>query len=423
MRWTLWPHLSLVTAVVALTFAAPASASTVSLLDDPDSTGTYIDYVAAPGEVNGLVFSSIFNGGALIQDGTGAVSITPIDPCTPAQGEAWFASCPDDTLVFMAADLGDLGDSAGPGMLLNFPVDFSGGAGADTLWGGWEDDDLFGDEDSDDLHGERGDDWLDGGPAADELHGGDGTDFAAYDERVDPVSATLDDLANDGVEGEGDHIDTDVEAVVGGSAGDTLTGGAEPDALFGGPGPDTLDGRGGADVIGGEADNDTILARDGAVDDIDCGPGTDTAIVDSSDKVVACETVSTPPPPPAPPPPPPPADTTAPKLALSGAAVEKVLRLHGVVVFVSCPIEPCTATAGGKVVVRGSSKRYKLKPAVTQIATADKVKLKLRLRKTALKAIRRALERGKKVSAKVTVSAADAAGNLTTTQRTIKLQR
>ena len=62
--------------------------------------------------------------------------------------------------------------------------------------------------------------------------------------------------------------------MVGGSAGDTLTGSAEADGLFGGPGPDTLEGRGGADVMDGEADNDTILARDGAVDDIDCGAGT-----------------------------------------------------------------------------------------------------------------------------------------------------
>src|SRR4029450_6620035 len=119
------------------------------------------------------------------------------------------------------------------------PVVLSGGAGADTLWGGFNDDDLYGDEGVDELHGEGGDDWIDGGPEPDQLHGGDGSDIAAYDERVDPVTATLDGVANDGVSGEGDFIHIDVESVVGGSAGDSLTGSAEPDGLFGGPGADT----------------------------------------------------------------------------------------------------------------------------------------------------------------------------------------
>ncbi|MDQ3740512.1 MAG: hypothetical protein M3389_06160, partial [Actinomycetota bacterium] len=37
--------------------------------------------------------------------------------------------------------------------------------------------------------------------------------------------------------------------------------------------------------------NDTIHARDGESDSIDCGVGTDTAIVDASDVVANCETV------------------------------------------------------------------------------------------------------------------------------------
>jgi hypothetical protein len=237
------------------------------------------------------------------------------------------------------------------------------------------------------------------------------------------VTATLDALANDGVEGEGDHIYLDVEAVVGGSAGDTLTGSAEADGLFGGPGPDTLEGRGGSDVIDGEADNDTILARDGAVDDIDCGAGTDTAIVDSADKVVGCETVSTPPPPPPPPPPLPPGDLTAPALQLGGARMQRVLRQRGVRVVAACPVEACTATAKGRIVIRGSSKRFKLRPATKQIAQGAKATLELTLRNTTLTAIRRALKQGKKVSAKLTVTAKDAYGNANTEQRTVKLKR
>jgi RTX calcium-binding nonapeptide repeat (4 copies) len=418
------PHVALLAAcLVCLAFAVPAHASTVSLLDDPGSDGTFIDYVAAPGEVNSFVLDFSTSGRALMQDGFGpGVSITPTDPCTQ-EGEPHLASCPADTLVWISADLGDLDDYASPGMMQSFPVLWSGGAGADTLWAGLNDDDLYGDEGVDELHGLDGDDWLDGGPGADQLDGGDGSDIAAYDERVDSVTATLDEAANDGVSGEGDFIHIDVESVVGGSAGDTLTGSAEPDGLFGGPGPDTLNGRGGADVVDGGADDDTILARDGAVDDIDCGPGTDTAIVDSSDKVVGCETVSAPPPPPPPPPPSPPGDLTAPALNLSGATVQRVLAQRGVVVVAACPTEACTATATGKVVVRGSAKRYKLRAATKQIAQGAKATLKLKLAKRALTAIRRALRRGKKVSAKLTVTANDARGNVNVEQRTIRLKR
>jgi RTX calcium-binding nonapeptide repeat (4 copies) len=421
-------HLaSLATGLVCLAFAVPAHASTVSLLDDPDSGGTFIDYVAAPGEVNVFGLGGVFSGRMVVGEGFGSdVSIiTPTDPCTAGQpgdpGDSRSASCPADTLVWIRADLGDMGDYGSAGVVPNWAVVLSGGAGADTLWGGFNDDDLYGDEGVDEVHGH---DWLDGGPGADQLQGGGGSDIAAYDERVDPVTATLDELANDGVNGEGDFIHMDVESVVGGSASDSLTGSAEPDGLFGGPGPDTLDGRGGADVINGEADNDTVLARDGALDDIDCGPGVDTAIVDSSDKVVGCETVSTPPLPPAPPPPPAPslADTTAPALELSGATAQRILRQRGVLVVVSCPVEACAVTAKGKVVVRGSSKRFKLRSATKQIAKGGKATLRLKLRKKALMAIRRALMSGKKLNAKVTVTAEDTAGNVTSRRRTIRVK-
>ena len=61
----------------------PALASTISLLDDPDSDGTFIDYVAAPGEANQFVILGIPTAGRLaVQDGFGDVSIAPTDPCT-----------------------------------------------------------------------------------------------------------------------------------------------------------------------------------------------------------------------------------------------------------------------------------------------------------------------------------------------------
>ena len=73
-------------------------------------------------------------------------------------------------------------------------------------------------------------------------------------------------------------------------------------------------------------------------------------------------------------------------------------------VVAACPVEACTATAEGGIVIRGSSKRFKLRPATKQIyfAQGAKATLELTLRKTTLTAIRRALKQGKKVSAKLT---------------------
>jgi hypothetical protein len=129
------------------------------------------------------------------------------------------------------------------------------------------------------------------------------------------------------------------------------------------------------------------------------------------------------PPPPAPPPPPPPADTRAPALQLSGATAQKVLRQRGVLMMVACPAEACTATAKGRVSVRGSATVFKLTRVTKQFSKGGKATLKLKLKRSALTAIGRALKASKRLSAKVTVTAKDAAGNVTTKRRTIRLKR
>jgi hypothetical protein len=123
------------------------------------------------------------------------------------------------------------------------------------------------------------------------------------------------------------------------------------------------------------------------------------------------------------PPPQPPADTMAPTLRLSGSSSQRILRQGGVVVVVACPAEACTAAAHGTVTVPGSAKVFKLKPITKQIPAGGKVTLELRISKRALRAIGRALRHHKNVNAQVTVSAKDAARNVTTKQRTIRLKR
>ncbi|MEK6276777.1 MAG: hypothetical protein AABM29_02035, partial [Actinomycetota bacterium] len=76
-------------------------------------------------------------------------------------------------------------------------------------------------------------------------------------------------------------------------------GGKGEDRLLSGPGGGKISGGAGSDEfneIDGEAvgggGNDTIVARDGTEDAINCGPGEDVAIVDSTeDGVIDCETV------------------------------------------------------------------------------------------------------------------------------------
>lgn len=290
--------------VVLITSVGVAEASDLSLVVDPAAGGSFVSYVAAPGEANEFFTLGIQGGRLVFQDGFGAVTITPVLPCTTGQ-QPRFASCPVDDIVYLKADLGDGADTGSAGMGGQFPIAMNGGDGPDDLSGAQADDELYGGAGPDRIAGYGGSDWLDGGPGADQLWGDSfygvtalpGIDVAAYDTRVDPVIASLDGVANDGVAGEGDLIGHDVEDIVGGSGDDTLTGSPDPDGLFGSVGADTIDGQGGEDVLDGGAGNDTILARDGSTDHIDCGPGTDSATVDPSDTVIGCESVVLPPPP------------------------------------------------------------------------------------------------------------------------------
>lgn len=157
------------------------------------------------------------------------------------------------------------------------PESLCGGPGNDTLNGGGGNDRLdFPCVDpqvdqtlgADELHGGPGDDQLNGGPAgapleSDKLSGGDGTDTADYSQRAAALTITLDDVQNDGEVGESDNVASDVENVIGGSAGDTLIGSGAPNALDGRDGNDVVSGGGANDTLAGGVGNDTISGGDG----------------------------------------------------------------------------------------------------------------------------------------------------------------
>ena len=231
----------------------------------------------------------------------------------------------------------------------------TGAEGTDTLSGGDGADELDGNGAGDRLDGGAGNDKLLGDgygadPAPDLIDGGPGSDSIESEwtkdhDSTDPVSITLDRGADDGRAGEGDDVrgvehlftyingtyvgsdgpdDIDVNqntasSTVRGAGGDDrldlsdgdddVDGGDGADHIEGGYGHDHITGGPGRDVINGDEPtgecsyiyckppfgNDTIDARDGEADQVDCGVGTDVANVDAVDVVSGdCETVNRP---------------------------------------------------------------------------------------------------------------------------------
>jgi hypothetical protein len=220
----------------------------------------------------------------------------------------------------------DLGEITEFGFPFHFVAD--GGPGKDTLSGDVTSgpDNLKGGSGKDTLQGVTGDDTLDGGADADVLSGGSGFDTVSYSGRDVGVTVQLDGLANDGSPQDGpggqrDNVSSDVERILGsprndilfgfpgeqtleGNGGDdTVGGGGDDDEVFGGAGDDQVVGQGGHDFMSGGSGDDSLEAQQDLLEDtVDCGPGTDTAILDLQDKLTfvrgsllrrgACETIT-----------------------------------------------------------------------------------------------------------------------------------
>jgi hypothetical protein len=116
-------------------------------------------------------------------------------------------------------------------------------------------------------------------------------------------------------------------------------------------------------------------------------------------------------------------DLAGPNASLFGRRVQKAGRF--VRVGVICRDEPCNVTGQGTVNVPGTrtARRFRLRPARASIPAGGRRTLRLRVSTRALRAIRRALRKRRRVAARVTVTARDAAGNRTVRRRTIRLRR
>jgi Ca2+-binding RTX toxin-like protein len=80
------------------------------------------------------------------------------------------------------------------------------------------------------------------------------------------------------------------DVLAGGSPANTIDGFGGPDTITGGLGDDTLSAGAANNGIVAGPGNDVIFARNGQIDNIDCGDNTDTADRDTDEnRVVGCE--------------------------------------------------------------------------------------------------------------------------------------
>jgi hemolysin type calcium-binding protein len=136
------------------------------------------------------------------------------------------------------------------------------------------------------LDGTPLDDRLSGTPGPDAISAGGGDDMVRGHAGADSLRGGPGDDSVAGMAGN--------DSLRGDAGADLLSGDTGRDILSGGAGPDTLTGGAGIDRIFGGSGRDLIRARNGGRDRVDCGPGRDTAILDSRDVAVRCETIRRP---------------------------------------------------------------------------------------------------------------------------------
>jgi hypothetical protein len=312
-----------------------------------------INYPSGPcklgGEYDDRVYCAIPTGGVIVDGGEGNDHLSlfsDFDPNLPVQ---MFGGNGKDKLedqYNLAGPSRLLDGGAGDDILYSYVGNdvLIGGDGNDELDGGVGSDELRGGPGNDLMYGDRyKDDWgadiLDGGPGFDT---GDVWYIPSSTTNNPPVHITQDGKADDGRAGENDNVtsiekletnapsgtfngtDGDDEIITrsqdntrvlnglagndkleGGYGTEQIDGGAGADAINGGYGHDTIVGGPGPDVINGDGGNycgwytcsvpfgnDTIKARDGEVDQIECGVGEDNVEADAIDVVAAsCEKV------------------------------------------------------------------------------------------------------------------------------------
>jgi Ca2+-binding RTX toxin-like protein len=258
-------RLAPLTAVVGcLVAAGPASATSVYLTGNGQSKTLHVD--GASGETNQ---PDLFPWGASVRvvdyGGSGAMSG---NGCT--QVDAVTVDCAAAPIIAVSANLGDGDDDFRVTGLptITLPMTVSGGDGNDSIGAA---------DGPDAIDAGPGDDHVYASAGADDYHGGSGNDVLVFEEQGNET-LSLDDIANDGLAGQGANAHSDFETLFGGWFDDTITGTSGNDTLWGGPGEDVIHGGGGDDVVGGNYDPPATMPTE-------CGAG-DQVYGDAGNDVV-----------------------------------------------------------------------------------------------------------------------------------------
>jgi len=123
-----------------------------------------------------------------------------------------------------------------------------------------------------------------------------------------------------------------------------------------------------------------------------------------------------------PPPPPPVTDKSAPALKLSGKSTQHVLRQRGVRLRVRVD-EAASVLARGRVSVPGASATVSARDAKAKLVAGRDTKLRLKFSSKSLRRLRGALRKRSVLTARVTVTATDKAGNKRTLKSKFALRR
>ena len=115
-------------------------------------------------------------------------------------------------------------------------------------------------------------------------------------------------------------------------------------------------------------------------------------------------------------------DVTPPAIALGASGTQDVLRQRALLVAVTCQAETCRAAATGTISLPGAARTYRIAARSTVVGAGQRATLTLPLRRTVLRRVRQALERGIRVRARITVTVRDLAGNVTVTRRIVRLR-
>jgi Ca2+-binding RTX toxin-like protein len=194
-----------------------------------------------------------------------------------------------------------------------------------------------------------------------------------------------------------------------GPAADQVDGGDGNDRVDAGAGDDTVVGGVGTDTLAGGAGADLLRTADGLADRVACGEGADRVEADTVDVVEAdCESVTrstvAPPPEGA-------AgdDSTAPVVRAGASTLQRVGRSRRVRLFATSS-ERGFVAASGFLDVAGLALPLQSDRRRVRVAGGG-VQLTVKLRGRALREIRRALRKRRRIVVRMRVVATDAAGN------------